>query len=90
MDQIKAQHKVKSVIVLASTSNDGKVSMTVGVSEDISGIYPANHILKEVIEILGGRGCGGRPDLAQGGGSCPQNIPQAFEKIKQTLLQAKI
>ncbi|MDR1031641.1 MAG: alanine--tRNA ligase [Holosporales bacterium] len=90
MDQMKAQHKTKSVIALASTSADGKVSMTVGVSEDISSIYPANRILKEVIEVLGGRGCGGRPDLAQGGGACPQNIPQAFEKIKRVLSQAKI
>ncbi|MDR1475296.1 MAG: alanine--tRNA ligase [Holosporales bacterium] len=84
MDQLRSLHKTKSVISLANVNKE-KVSMAIGVSKDISGIYPANSLLKEIVNIIGGTGCGGRPDFAEGGGNISSKIPEAFDRIKQLL-----
>lgn len=78
----------KVVVVLASASGTDKVSLTVGVSDDLvkRGIS-AGTIAKEAAGIVGGSG-GGRPQLAQAGGKNPAKISEAFSRVKETLMSA--
>lgn len=78
----------KIVVVLASASGADKVSLTVGVSDDLvkRGIS-AGTIAKEAAGIVGGSG-GGRPQLAQAGGKHPAKISEAFSKVKEALMSA--
>jgi len=75
------------VVVLASAS-DGKVTVVVSVSKDLTGRVQAGKIVRELAPIVGGGG-GGRPDCAEAGGKQPENIDQmlaAAEGIIATLL----
>jgi len=71
----------KAVILLASVDKEkGKVNIIVAVSKELTNKIKAGNIIKEVATILGGKG-GGRPDMAQGGGTKIQNLQKAFEKF---------
>jgi alanyl-tRNA synthetase len=78
----------KVVVVLASASGVDKVSLTVGVSDDLvkRGIN-AGTIAKEAAGIVGGSG-GGRPQLAQAGGKEPAKINEALSQVKKSLTSA--
>ena len=78
----------KVVVVLASASGADKVSLTVGVSDDLvkRGIS-AGAIAKEAAGIVGGSG-GGRPQLAQAGGKEPAKINEALSHVKKSLMSA--
>ena len=62
------------IITLAKTN--GKVSVIVSVNRELSSDINASDIVKHIVEILGGKGGGGKADFAQGGGNSPENIPQ--------------
>jgi alanyl-tRNA synthetase len=64
--------------VLAAATQDGKVSFACSVSKDLAGRLNAGQLLKDVLQITGGKG-GGRPDFAQGGGGDPARLPEALE-----------
>ncbi len=55
------------VVVLGGAQEDGKVSLIVGVTKDLTGKVQAGKIVGELAEKVGGKG-GGRPDLAEAGG----------------------
>ncbi|PWU01947.1 MAG: alanine--tRNA ligase [Candidatus Melainabacteria bacterium] len=78
----------KVVVVLASASGADKVSLTVGVSDDLvkRGIN-AGAIAKEAAGIVGGSG-GGRPQIAQAGGKEPAKINEALSHVKKSLTSA--
>jgi alanyl-tRNA synthetase len=80
MDQLK--DKVGSGIVLLATESDGKVSLIAGVTKDLTNRYKAGDLVKAAAEKVGGRG-GGRPDMAQAGGSDPSGIPAALQMVNQ-------
>lgn len=88
VDLIKVKTKT-SVIALAGSDNR-KVFLVIGVSQDLCdrGIDAAK-LIKEVAAEIGGSG-GGRKDFAQAGGNQPENIMQAFEKLKNILSQIKL
>jgi len=71
--------KMKSGVVVLGSVNDSKVMLIAGVTQDLAGRYHAGNIIKQVAAMVGGRG-GGRPDMAQAGGSQPQNLDQALAK----------
>ncbi|HHO52015.1 MAG TPA: alanine--tRNA ligase [Deltaproteobacteria bacterium] len=78
-DQLRDQLGT-SLVVLFSDSG-GKVRLVAAVTRDIAGSrLHAGQALAEVAPLVGGRG-GGRPDLAQGGGSDPAGIPAAVERV---------
>ena len=54
------------------------------VTDDLTKKYNAGKIIKEMSEIVGGKG-GGRPDMAQGGGSNPQKLTQALESVREII-----
>ena len=60
-------------------SSDGKVSLIVRTSADLTGKVPAGQVIKELAPIVGGRG-GGKADMAEGGGNQPENLQLALEK----------
>jgi len=57
-----------------------KVSLVALVTKDHLGKYHAGNLIKEVAAIVGGSG-GGRPDMAQAGGSKPEKLPEALTAV---------
>ncbi len=83
VDQMK--NKLGSgVVLLASVSGD-KVAMVCGVTKDLTERFQAGKILAQVAAQVGGKG-GGRPDMAQGGGSQPENVEAALASVKSLIL----
>ncbi|MGC2052895.1 MAG: alanine--tRNA ligase [Pseudolabrys sp.] len=71
------------VVILTTSSDEGKASLVVGVTSDLT---PSNNAIKMVqigVSSIGGSGGGGRPDLAQGGGTNPSGSTKARDEIKQ-------
>jgi alanyl-tRNA synthetase len=70
--------RLKSGIVVLGRETDGKVSIVVRVSDDLTGKVKAGNVIKEIVPIVGGRG-GGKPDMAEGGGTEPAKLAEAIE-----------
>jgi alanyl-tRNA synthetase len=68
-----------AVIVLASTAG-GKVSLIAGVTADLTGKAKAGELVNFVAQQVGGKG-GGRPDMAQAGGTQPEALPAALASV---------
>ena len=73
--------KSEQAIVLLAAVNDGKVSLCAGVSKALTGKVKAGDLVKFAAEQVGGKG-GGRPDLAQAGGSDAEKLPAMIESVK--------
>ena len=73
--------KSEQAIVLLAAVNDGKVSLCAGVSKPLTGKVKAGELVKFAAEQVGGKG-GGRPDLAQAGGSNVEKLPAMIESVK--------
>ena len=80
----KIKDKLESGIVVLGSKNEDKVMLICAVTDDLTKKYNAGKIIKEMSEIVGGKG-GGRPDMAQGGGSDPHKLSQALESIRNLL-----
>ena len=76
------KEKLKSGVVLVSGANDGKVTLIGGVTEDLCDQYSAGELIKALSPLVNGRG-GGKPALAQGGGSNPDGLPQIEDGVHQ-------
>ncbi len=70
--------KIKSGVVIIGNKNDGKVSFIVRVSDDLTDKVRAGNIIKEIAPIVGGKG-GGKPDMAEGGGTEPEKLSEAMD-----------
>jgi alanyl-tRNA synthetase len=81
-DQLK-QRLPSGVIALGARSED-KVFLLVGVSADLTSKLKAGQIVKEMAAIVGGSG-GGKPDLAQAGGTIPEKLPEALAAAESIL-----
>jgi alanyl-tRNA synthetase len=77
-DRLKDQ--MKSGIVLLGAQGDGKVMLLCAVTADLAGRYPAQKLVKDIAQIVGGTG-GGRADMAQAGGTQVEKLPEALERI---------
>ena len=73
------------IIVLATASEDNKASIVVGVSKDLTAKYSAIDLVKIASEVVGGKGGGGRPDMAQAGGPNAEFIADAIEAVKKAI-----
>jgi alanyl-tRNA synthetase len=78
LDQLKNKLG-KAAIVLAAV-NDGKVALVAGVTKEETVRIKAGNLVNHVAQQVGGKG-GGRPDMAQAGGSDPSALPQALESV---------
>ncbi len=75
--------KIGSGVVVLCSDKDGKASVVVGVSKDLTGKYNAVDMVRAAAGVLGGQGGGGRPDMAQAGGTDVAKIDDAIATIKQ-------
>ena len=74
-------------MVLGSDAG-GKASLVVAVTDDLTNKLSAVDLVKAGSEALGGKGGGGRPDMAQAGGPEASNLNAAYEKIENLLNQS--
>ncbi|HYE16481.1 MAG TPA: alanine--tRNA ligase, partial [Pyrinomonadaceae bacterium] len=81
-DTLLAQ--VKTGVVVLGRRSDGKASLIVRTTPDLSKRVPAGQVIKELAPIIGGRG-GGKPDMAEGGGPEPQKLAEALEASYQVI-----
>jgi alanyl-tRNA synthetase len=73
------------IVVLISVSEDGKGSAVVGVSEDLTSRFSAVDLVRVASEALGGKGGGGRPDMAQAGGPDGSKAAEALAAIEAAI-----
>ena len=78
VDQLK--NKLGAAAIVLASSEDGKVTIIAGVTKAESERIRAGDLANHVAEQCGGRG-GGRPDMAQAGGSQPENLAAALESV---------
>ena len=81
--------EVGSGIVSVAGSFETKASLVVGVTADLCAKYDAVALVKHGVTALDGNGGGGRPDMAQAGGSNVENLSGAIERIKDFVAQMK-
>jgi alanyl-tRNA synthetase len=84
VDEAKAA--LGSGIVAFVTVADGKASLVVGVTGDLTARVNAVDLVKAGVEVLGGKGGGGRPDMAQGGGPDGAKSAEALAAIEKRLM----
>ncbi|MDO8723013.1 MAG: alanine--tRNA ligase [Syntrophales bacterium] len=80
----KLRDRLPSGIILLGSETDGKAMLLCIVTKDLTARYHAGRIIKELAPLVGGSG-GGRPDMAQAGGSAPENLGQALAKLQEML-----
>jgi alanyl-tRNA synthetase len=77
------------VVVIVGVTAEGKAGIVVGVTPDLIRRYNAVDLVRKGAEVLGGKGGGGRPDMAQAGGPDGTRAQAALEAIEATLLEAQ-
>ena len=80
----RLKDRIRSGIILLGAKGDGKVMLLCAVTPDLTDKYPAQRLVKEVAQYVGGTG-GGRADLAQAGGNNVEGLSQALEKIYELI-----
>jgi len=78
VDDLRGQ--LKSGVVLVASTQDGRVSLALGVTPDLRERFQAGDLVRELAAIVGGKG-GGRPDFAQAGGTAPEKLGEAVERL---------
>jgi alanyl-tRNA synthetase len=73
------------VVALVATSDDGKGSIVVGVTADLTARFSAVDLVRKASEVLGGKGGGGKPDMAQAGGPDGAKAGDALKAIEAAL-----
>ncbi len=79
--------RIGSGVVVLGCETDGKALLIVVVTKDLSHRFHAGRMIKSIAAVVGGSG-GGRPDMAQAGGTQPQHLPQALDKARELIQQA--
>jgi alanyl-tRNA synthetase len=78
MDKLK--DKLKSAAIVLSSVADGRVTLIAGVTADLTSKVKAGELVNHVAQQVGGKG-GGRPDMAQAGGTDPSGLPAALKSV---------
>ena len=84
MDKLK--DRLKSAAIVLGAVNDGKVALIAGVTADLTGKLKAGDLVNYVAQQVGGKG-GGRPDMAQAGGTDPAALPSALQSVRSWVEQ---
>ncbi|CAI06658.1 alanine--tRNA ligase [Aromatoleum aromaticum] len=77
----KLKDKLKSAVIVLAAVADGRVSLIAGVTSDLTAKLKAGELVNMVAQQVGGKG-GGRPDMAQAGGTDPAHLPAALASVK--------
>ena len=76
----KLKDKLKTAAIVLASVNDGKVALIAGVTSDTTAKVKAGELVNFVAQQVGGKG-GGRPDMAQAGGTQPENLAAALAGV---------
>ena len=79
MDKLK--DKLGSAAIVLGSVADGKVTLIAGVTQDLTAKVKAGELVNHVAQQVGGKG-GGRPDMAQAGGTNPAALPAALDSVR--------
>ena len=74
------------VVTVVLKGEDGRGTVAVGVTDDLTGKYSAGDLIKLATAALGGQGGGGRPDMAQGGGPDGSKGAEAIAAVRGGLV----
>jgi alanyl-tRNA synthetase len=77
----KLKDKLKSAVIVLATVRDEKVSLIAGVTADLTGKVKAGELVNFAAQQVGGKG-GGRPDMAQAGGTQPEGLAAALQSVR--------
>ncbi|MNR45194.1 Alanine--tRNA ligase [compost metagenome] len=80
----KLKDKLGSAVIALGSKADGKVALIAGVTKDLTGRFKAGELVNHLAQQVGGKG-GGRPDMAQAGGTQPENLSAAIASAKDWL-----
>jgi alanyl-tRNA synthetase len=80
-----AKKRVGSGVVALVAVNDGRASVAVGVTDDLTASRSAVELVRKAVEALGGQGGGGRADMAQGGGPDGAKAAEALRAVREVL-----
>jgi alanyl-tRNA synthetase len=80
-----AKQRMGSGIAAVIAVNDGKASIAAAVTDDLTARFSAVDLVRAGVEALGGKGGGGRPDMAQGGGPDGSRAADALAAVKAVL-----
>jgi len=83
IDEHKARLKSGAILLIADTG--GKAAIAAGVTDDLTGRVSAVDMVRAAAAALGGKGGGGRPDMAQAGGASADNADAAIERVEKLL-----
>ncbi|NJR79355.1 alanine--tRNA ligase [Sphingomonas corticis] len=81
----EAKQRIGSGVAMLVAVNDGRASVAVGVTADLTGRLNAVELTKRAVAALGGQGGGGRPDMAQGGGPNGDKAADAVAAVRAAL-----
>jgi alanyl-tRNA synthetase len=81
----QGKKEIKSGIIMACCTYEGKVGVAIGVTDELIDKFDAIKLVKEAAEILGGKGGGGRKDFAQAGGVNKYKIEEAFKALSKKI-----
>ncbi|MDJ0989691.1 MAG: alanine--tRNA ligase [Desulfobacterales bacterium] len=76
--------RLQSGVVVLGCVSGGKALLIAGVTQDLQGRFHAGNLIKQLAPVVGGGG-GGKPDLAQAGGSHPENLDQALAQAYEVI-----
>jgi alanyl-tRNA synthetase len=82
----KLRDKLESGVILLGSKAGEKAMLLCMVTKDLAGKYHAGNIIKELAPLIGGSG-GGRPDMAQAGGTQPENLGKVFPALEKLLVK---
>jgi alanyl-tRNA synthetase len=86
VDSLKGE--IGSGVVAIAASDEGKASLVVGVTDDLTDRVSAVDLVRAGSPLLGGKGGGGRPDMAQAGGPNGAGAPEALAAVEAALAEA--
>ncbi|WP_379546338.1 alanine--tRNA ligase [Qipengyuania sp. DSG2-2] len=81
----EAKKRIGSGVAAAIAVNDGRAALAVGVTDDLTATYDAVALVRAGVEALGGKGGGGRADMAQGGGPDGGQADKALDAVRAVL-----
>ncbi len=81
----EAKKRIGSGVAAICAVGDGKAAFAAAVTEDLTGRFSAVDLVRAGVEALGGKGGGGRPDMAQGGGPDGSKADEAIDAVRKLL-----
>jgi len=84
----KLRDKLGSGVVALGAEQDGKAVLLVAVTKDLTGRLKAGDLVKEAAKLVGGSG-GGKPDMAQAGGSDPAGLDRALARVAELVAASR-